>query len=69
MTFQVSADSAARPIVASRQTGEAALRLPLNYIDQGFSGVEVIDASTGASYGEGFLLAYSAIRGLTPTKP
>ena len=48
----ISADSAARPVVASRQTREGALGLALNYIHRAFSAIDVRDATTGASYGE-----------------
>ena len=36
--------------------------LALDYIDRGFSAVEIRDAGSGASFFEDFLLAYSAIR-------
>jgi hypothetical protein len=69
MSFHVSAESEVRPVCDTRQTREAAIGLALNYIDQGFSAVGVRDAGTGASYGEEFLLAYSPISGLAPTRP
>jgi hypothetical protein len=60
--FFVSAESGVDPISEPRQTEPAAIGLALDYIDRGFSAVEIRDAGSGASFFEDFLLAYSAIR-------
>jgi hypothetical protein len=60
--FFVSAESGVDPISEPRQTEPAAIGLALDYIDRGFSAVEIRDAGNGASFFEHFLLGYSAIR-------
>jgi hypothetical protein len=60
--FFVSAESGVDPISEPRQTEPAAIGLALDYIDRGFSAVEIRDAGNGASFFEDFLLGYSAIR-------
>jgi hypothetical protein len=62
MPFFVSAESGADVVSERRQTEPAAIGLALDYVDWGFSAVEIKDASSGASFCEEFLRAYSAIR-------
>jgi hypothetical protein len=62
MPFFVSAESGVDAVSERRQTEPAAVGLALDYIDRGFSAVEIKDSGTGAGFCEEFLLAYSAIR-------
>jgi hypothetical protein len=62
MPFCVSAESGVDAVSECRQTETAAIGLALDYVDRGFSAVEIRDAGSGAGFCEEFLLAYSAIR-------
>ena len=62
MPFFVSAESGVDAVSERRQTEPAAIGLALDYVDRGFSAVEIKDAGSGAGLCEEFLLAYSAIR-------
>ena len=62
MSFFVSAESGVHAVSERRQTEPAAIGLALDYIDQGFSAVEIRDPYSGARFFEEFLLAYSIIR-------
>jgi hypothetical protein len=63
MPFFVSAESGVHPVSEARQTEPAAIGLALDYVDGGFSEVEIREANTGAIFAKEFLLAYSINRG------
>jgi hypothetical protein len=52
MSFFVSAESGVDSISEPRQTEPAAIGLALDYIDRGFSAVEIRDADSGAIFCE-----------------
>jgi hypothetical protein len=56
MPFFVSAESGVDPISEPRQTEPAAIGFALDYIDRGFSALEIRDARSSASFFEDFRL-------------
>jgi hypothetical protein len=62
MTFRVSAHKATMPIFAECPREETALGIALDYLDRGYSAVQIENTKTGAAFGSQFLLAYALAR-------